>query len=63
MVKGFRQGEIEKLAKARIAPCKVSGGLACWRAATRAGCDHWPMITGTDRQAARTHSHGTTTAG
>jgi hypothetical protein len=55
VVKGFRQGEVEKLAKAGIAPGTnvVSDGLSCWRAVTKAGCDHWPMITGTGRQAAR----------
>jgi len=55
VVKGFRQGEIEKLAKAGIAPgtSVISDGLSYWRALTRAGCDHWPMITGAGRRAAR----------
>jgi len=54
-VKGFRKAEIEKLAKAGFAAGTnvVSDGLACWQAVTRAGCDHFPMRTGSGRQAAR----------
>jgi transposase-like protein len=31
----------------------VSDGLSCWPAVEKAGCDHFPMVTGSGRQAAR----------
>lgn len=54
-VKGFRKKEIERLAKTSFAAGTnvVSDGLACWRAVTIAGCDHFPMRTGAGRQAAK----------
>ena len=54
-VKGFRKAEIERLAKSGFAAGTnvVSDGLSCWQAVTRAGCDHFPMRTGSGRQAAR----------
>ena len=54
-VKGFRQGEVEKLARAHLLPGSnvVSDGLSCWGAVERAGCRHFPMVTGSGRQAAR----------
>ena len=53
-VKGFRKREVEKLAREHLAPGStvVSDGLPCW-AAVKAGCDHFPMVTGSGRQAAR----------
>lgn len=55
VVKGFRKKEVEKLAKVGIADgtSVVTDGLSCWRAVETAGCRHWPMITGSGRQAAR----------
>jgi transposase-like protein len=55
VVKGFRKNEVEKLARAGIAEgtSVVTDGLSCWRAVETAGCRHWPMITGSGRQAAR----------
>jgi transposase-like protein len=55
VVKGFRKQEVEKLAKRDFAPGSnvVSDGLSCWPAVAKAGCDHFPMITGSGRQAAR----------
>jgi transposase-like protein len=54
-VKGFRQREVEKLARAHLLPGSnvVSDGLSCWGAVERAGCRHFPMVTGSGRQAAR----------
>jgi hypothetical protein len=54
-VKGFRKKEVEKLAREHLAPetTVVSDGLSCWAAVTAAGCDHFPMVTGSGRQAAR----------
>jgi transposase-like protein len=55
VVKGFRKKEIEKLAKRDLAPGSniVSDGLSCWPAVEKAGCDHFPMVTGSGKQAAR----------
>jgi transposase-like protein len=55
VVKGFRKKEVEKLAKRDFMPGRnvVSDGLSCWSAVERAGCAHFPMITGSGRQAAR----------
>ncbi|MEK0086202.1 IS1595 family transposase [Benzoatithermus flavus] len=54
-VKGFRKKEVEKLAREHLAPGStvVSDGLSCWAAVEGAGCDHFPMVTGSGRQAAR----------
>jgi hypothetical protein len=54
-VKGFRKREVEKLAREHLAPGStvVSDGLSCWTAVSKAGCDHFPMVTGSGRQAAR----------
>ena len=54
-VKGFRKKEVETLAKASFAPGTniVSDGLSCWQAVTKAGCDHFPLRTGSGRQAAK----------
>jgi hypothetical protein len=55
VVKGFRKKEIEKLAKRDLAPGSnvVSDGLSCWGAITKAGCRHFPMVTGSGKQAAQ----------
>lgn len=55
VVKGFRKREVEKLAKAGFVPKSsvVSDGLSCWKAVARAGCAHFPMRTGSGKQAAR----------
>ena len=55
VVKGFRKKEIEKLAKRDLAPGSnvVSDGFSCWPAVAKAGCRHFPMLTGSGRQAAR----------
>ena len=55
MVKGFRKQEIEQLAKRDFAAGSnvVSDGLSCWPAVQAAGCDHFPMVTGSGKQAAR----------
>jgi hypothetical protein len=54
-VKGFRKKKVEKLAREHLQPgaTVVSDGLACWAAVGKAGCDHFPMVTGSGRQAAR----------
>ena len=55
VVEGFRKKEVEKIARADIAEGKsvVTDGLSSWRAVETAGCRHWPMNTGSGRQAAR----------
>jgi hypothetical protein len=55
VVKGFRETEVEKLAKTSLEAGSdvISDGLACWRAVEAAGCRHRPMPTGAGRQAAR----------
>jgi hypothetical protein len=55
VVKGFRKKEVEKLAKRDFAAGSniVSDGLSCWPAVEKAGCDHFPMVTGSGRRAAK----------
>ena len=55
VVKGFRKKEVEKLAKRDFAAGSniVSDGLSCWPAVAKAGCAHFPMVTGSGRQAAK----------
>lgn len=55
VVKGFRKRAIEKLAKRDFAAGSnvVSDGLSCWTAVEAAGCDHFPMTTGSGSKAAR----------
>jgi ribosomal protein L37AE/L43A len=55
VVKGFRKKEVEKLAKRDLAAGSnvVSDGLSCWPAVAKAGCDHFPMVTGSGKQAAK----------
>jgi ribosomal protein L37AE/L43A len=55
VVEGFRKKEVERLAKSSFAPRThiVSDGLSCWSAVAKAGCNHFPMTTGSGRQAAR----------
>src|SRR3954465_8391833 len=54
VVKGFRKREVEKLAKRDFAPGTnvVSDGLSCWPAVGKAGCQHFPMVTGAGKRAA-----------
>ncbi len=54
-VKGFRKREVEKLAREHLLPGSnvVSDGLSCWPAVATAGCRHFPMRTGSGKQAAR----------
>jgi transposase-like protein len=54
VVKGFRKREVEKLAKAAIEPGTnvVSDGLSCWPAVEKAGCSHFPIVTGAGKRAA-----------
>ena len=54
VVKGFRKKEVEKIAKRDFAPGSnvVSDGLSCWPAVERAGCKHFPMLTGSGKRAA-----------
>ena len=53
VVKGFRKKEVERLAKATIEPGSnvVSDGLSCWPAVARAGCAHFPIVTGSGKRA------------
>ena len=54
VVKGFREKEVEKIAKRDFAlgTTVVSDGLSCWPAVERAGCAHSPMVTGVGKKAA-----------
>jgi transposase-like protein len=54
VVKGFRKREVERLAKAAIEPGTnvVSDGLSCWPAVEKAGCSHFPIVTGSGKRAA-----------
>ena len=54
VVKGFRKKEVEKLAKRDLAAGSnvVSDGLSCWPAVEKAGCQHFPIVTGTGKRAA-----------
>jgi len=55
VVKGFRKKVVEWIAKRDFMPGSnvVSDGLSCWPAVEQAGCAHFPMRTGSGRQAAR----------
>ena len=55
MVKGFRKKEIATLAKRDLAAGSnvVTDGLSCWTAVSEAGCDHFPMVTGSGPNAAK----------
>jgi transposase-like protein len=54
VVKGFRKREVEKLAKRDFAAGSnvVSDGLSCWPAVEKAGCKHFPMVTGSGKRGA-----------
>src|SRR5690349_22816321 len=54
VVKGFRKREVERLAKAAIEPgaTVVTDGLSCWPAVEKAGCQHFPIVTGSGKRAA-----------
>jgi ribosomal protein L37AE/L43A len=54
VVKGFRKKEVEKIAKRDFASGAnvVSDGLSCWPAVGKAGCAHFPMVTGSGKRAA-----------
>ena len=54
VVKGFRKREVERLAEAAIEPgtSVVSDGLSCWPAVEKASCQHFPIVTGSGKQAA-----------
>ena len=54
MVKGFRKKEVERLAERDFAAGSnvVSDGLSCWPAVEKAGCQHFPMATGSGKRAA-----------
>ena len=54
VVKGFRKREVERLAEAAIEPgtSVVSDGLSCWPAVAKAGCSHFPIVTGSGKRAA-----------
>jgi transposase-like protein len=55
VVKGFRKKEVERLAQRDFAAGSnvISDGLSCWTAVTTAGCDHFPMATGSGPKAAK----------
>jgi transposase-like protein len=54
VVRGFRKKEVEKLARRDFAAGSsvVSDGLSCWPAVEKAGCRHFPMVTGSGKQSA-----------
>src|SRR5690348_8228982 len=54
VVKGFRKKEVERIAKRDFEPGSdvVSDGLSCWPAVEKAGCQHFPIVTGTGKRAA-----------
>src|SRR5829696_5518311 len=54
VVKGFRKREVEKLAKRDLAAGSnvVSDGLSRWPAVEKAGCEHFPIVTGSGKRAA-----------
>jgi transposase-like protein len=54
VVEGFRKREVEKLAEAAFEPGSnvVSDGLSCRPAVEKAGCQHFPIVTGSGKQAA-----------
>ena len=55
LVKGFRKIEMAKLAQSSCAAGTnvVSDGLSCWKSVETAGCDHFPMLSGSGKQAAQ----------
>ena len=55
VVNGFRKKEIETLAKRDLAAGSnvVTDSLSCWAAVSEAGCDHFPMVTGSGPNAAK----------
>jgi ISXO2-like transposase domain/Transposase zinc-ribbon domain len=55
VVKGFRKREVERLAKRDFAAGStiVSDGLSCWPVVEKAGCAHFPIVTGSGKGAAR----------
>ena len=55
VVKGFRKKEIATLARRDLAAGSnvVTDGLSCWTAVSEAGCDHFPMVTGSGPNAAK----------
>jgi hypothetical protein len=54
VVKGFREREVERVARRDLAPGStvVSDGLSCWPAVAAAGCEHFPIVTGSGKRAA-----------
>jgi ribosomal protein L37AE/L43A len=54
LVKGFRKKEVERIAKRDLAAgaTVVSDGLSCWPAVAKAGCSHFPIVTGSGKKAA-----------
>jgi transposase-like protein len=54
VVKGFRKREVERVAKRDLAAgaTVVSDGLPCWPAVEKAGCAHFPIVTGSGKRAA-----------
>ena len=54
-VKGIRKREVEKLAREHLQPGSnvISDGLHCWTAVAQAGCQHFPLRTGSGKQAAQ----------
>jgi hypothetical protein len=54
VVEGFRKKGVERLAKRDLAPgaTVVSDGLSCWPAVAKAGCSHFPIVTGSGKRAA-----------
>jgi hypothetical protein len=54
VVKGFRKKEVEKLARRDFAAGTnvVSDGLSCWPTVEKAGCKHFPIVTGRGKRAA-----------
>jgi hypothetical protein len=55
VVNGFRKAAISKLARSRLAAGSglVNDRLACRRADAKAGCNRFPMTTGSGRNTAR----------
>ena len=55
VVKGFRKAEIAKLAQSKFTAGTnvVSDGLSSWKSVETAGCDHFPMISGSGKTAAQ----------
>jgi hypothetical protein len=55
VVKAFRKAEIARLARSSFAAGSniVGDGPSCWKSAEAAGCDHFPMATGSGKKAAQ----------